>query len=134
VSIYRANVERLRAYSGGVTVYGNLGATGTCSVTGAISTNSTVTATGNIQGAGITATANIQGVDINATGVYKVDGTQVVGNQGTAVADVASADAPAQTAAYVQADVEAIRAVANEAKAQLNTLLARLRAHGLIAT
>lgn len=93
-----------------------------------------LTVTNDISAVGVTASGNIQGVDLNATGVFKVDGTQVVSNQGAAVAAVASADAPAQTAAYVQADVEAIRAVANEAKAQLNTLLARLRAHGLIAT
>lgn len=54
--------------------------------------------------------------DSDVTGVYKVDGVQVVANRGAAVADVtggATIDAEARTA--------------------INALLARLRAHGLIA-
>ena len=48
----------------------------------------------------------------NVTGVYKVDDTQVIGNQGAAVADATGAD---------------------DVVAQLNALLARCRAHGLIS-
>ena len=51
--------------------------------------------------------------DINVTGVYKVDGTQVVGNQGLAVANATST---------------------SDIVAQFNTLLSRVRTHGLIAT
>lgn len=54
--------------------------------------------------------------NVNATGVYQVGGTQVVSARGAAVADAvggATIDAEARTA--------------------INTLLARLRVHGLIA-
>jgi hypothetical protein len=54
-----------------------------------------------------------QSGDLNITGVHKVDGTQVLGPQGAAVADATGA---------------------GDVVAQLNTLLARLRAHGIIAT
>lgn len=65
--------------------------------------------------AGVVAnTTNVAVVgDLNVGGVYKVDGTQVVGNQGAAVADATDAAS---------------------AITQLNALLARLRTHGLIAT
>jgi hypothetical protein len=53
------------------------------------------------------------GTDVDNSGVYKVDGVQVVGNQGAAVADATGA---------------------GDVVAQLNALLARLRTHGLIAT
>lgn len=64
------------------------------------------------------------GLDIKS-GALLVAATQVVGAQGAAVADVASADAT---------DLASVITLANETKAQLNTLLARQRAHGLIAT
>jgi hypothetical protein len=51
--------------------------------------------------------------DVDLSGVLEVDGTQVVGNQGAAVADATDAAS---------------------AITQLNALLARCRAHGLIAT
>jgi hypothetical protein len=51
--------------------------------------------------------------NVDVSGVYKVDGTQVVSNQGAAVADATDAAS---------------------AITQLNAALARLRAHGLIAT
>jgi hypothetical protein len=54
--------------------------------------------------------------------------------QGAAVADVASANAATQTAAYVQADVQSIATLAIDNKAQLNALLASLRAAGVIDT
>jgi hypothetical protein len=69
-------------------------------------------ATGDLIGAGDLA-------DTGAAGVIV---------QGAAVADVASADAATQTAGYVQADVQSIATLANETKAQLNALLASLRA------
>ncbi len=52
--------------------------------------------------------------------------------EAAAVSDVASADAPAQTGSYVQADVEAIRVLANENKQQLNALFAALRTSGVL--
>ena len=54
--------------------------------------------------------------DVGTNGVFRVDGVQVVSNRGAAVADAtggATIDAEARTA--------------------INSLLARLRAHGLIA-
>jgi hypothetical protein len=51
--------------------------------------------------------------NVNTTGVYKVNGTQVMGAQGNPVADATGA---------------------GDVVAQLNTLLARCRAHGWIAT
>jgi len=66
-------------------------------------------------------------VDIAATTGFKVGANYVVKARGTAVTDVAAADAT---------DLATVITLANESKAQLNTLLARLRAatgHGLIA-
>lgn len=65
-------------------------------------------------------------VSLDVTTSYEVGGVKVVGARGAAVADVASADAT---------DLATVIALANETKAQLNTLLARVRAatgHGLI--
>ena len=63
---------------------------------------------------------------IDVTTSYEVGSTKVVGARGAAVANVASADAT---------DLATVITLANETKAQLNLLLARLRAatgHGLI--
>jgi phage baseplate assembly protein V len=54
---------------------------------------------------------------VNTTGVYQVAGIQVVGAQGGAVADPAGGGT-----------------IDAQARAQLSALLARVRAHGLIAT
>lgn len=54
-----------------------------------------------------------------------VNGTQVVGARGSAVADVASADAT---------DLASAISLVNELKAQLNAWLAEARTHGLIPT
>lgn len=64
-------------------------------------------------------------VTYDLTTSLKVAGTKVIGTQGGVVANVASADA---------SDLASAITLANEIKAQLNTLLARQRAHGLIAT
>lgn len=70
----------------------------------------------DISGATV-ATVNSTGFDVvgdlTISGAFKIDGTQVVGNQGAAVADATDAAS---------------------AITQLNALLARCRAHGLIAT
>lgn len=66
-------------------------------------------------------------VDIAVATGFKVGANYVVKARGTAVADVASADA---------IDLATVITLANENKAQLNALLARVRAatgHGLIA-
>jgi hypothetical protein len=63
-------------------------------------------------------------VSLDVTTSYKVAGTKVLGAQGAAVADVASADAT---------DLATALTLVNELKTQVNTLLARQRAHGLIA-
>lgn len=65
-------------------------------------------------------------VDIAVTTGFKVGANYVVKARGAAVADVASADAT---------DLPTVITLANETKAQLNLLLARIRAatgHGLI--
>lgn len=65
-------------------------------------------------------------VSLDATTSYEVAGVKVVGARGAAVADVASADAT---------DLATAITLVNETKAQLNLLLARVRAatgHGLI--
>ena len=51
-----------------------------------------------------------------------------------AVVDVATADAPTQTAAYVQADAQDIADLANDNKTQINALLAALRTAGIVTT
>lgn len=66
-------------------------------------------------------------VSLDVTTSYEVGGTKVIGARGAAVADVASADAT---------DLPTAITLANETKAQLNALLARIRAatgHGLIS-
>ena len=66
-------------------------------------------------------------VSIDVTTSYEVGGVKVIGARGAAVADVASADAT---------DLPTVITLANETKAQLNLLLARVRAatgHGLIS-
>lgn len=45
----------------------------------------------------------------------------------TAIAALATADAPAQGVGYVQADVQAIATLANDLKAKLNAVLAALK-------
>ncbi len=65
------------------------------------------------------------GGDLQCSGVLKIDGTQVVKEQQAAVADVSTADAT---------DLTTVIALANAIKSTLNTVLARKRAHGLIAT
>lgn len=66
--------------------------------------------------------------DLIGSGDLATTGAAGVIAQGAAVADIASADAATQTAGYVQADVQSIATLANETKAQLNALLASLRA------
>jgi hypothetical protein len=67
---------------------------------------------------------DFSGAPINATS-YKVSNTKVVGGQASAIADVSTADATDLTSAI---------ALANANKAKINTILAMLRTHGLIAT
>lgn len=63
-------------------------------------------------------------VTLDLTTSLKIAGVKVIGAQGAAVVNVASADAT---------DLATVITLANETKAQLNALLARVRAHGLIA-
>lgn len=63
--------------------------------------------------------------DLRLRKLLDTNGDQVVGTQGAAVADAASADAT---------DLASAITLVNELKAQLNEALARLRDHGLIAT
>jgi len=56
---------------------------------------------------------------------YKVAGTKVVGGQASAITDVSTADAT---------DLASAIALANANKSKINTILAMLRTHGLIAT
>jgi hypothetical protein len=56
--------------------------------------------------------------DLNVTGHYQVDGTQVVGNQQAAIADLADGGAASD----------------GTCRSKVNDMLAALRAHGLIAT
>jgi hypothetical protein len=99
------------------------------SINGAGGTNISVTG-GPITGSGtltISISATPTFTTVNATTQYNVAGTKVLGAQGAAVADVASADAT---------DLPTVITLANEIKAQFNTWLARARAatgHGLIS-
>lgn len=97
-------------------------------------TSVTITAGTNLTGGGSVTTsgiitlnlsANPSVTTVDASTSYKVGGTKVIGAQGAAVADVASADAT---------DLPTVITLANEIKAQVNTAFARLRAatgHGL---
>lgn len=51
-----------------------------------------------------------------------------------ASADVATANAATQTVSYVQADVQSVATLANDLKASLNDLKAKLRAAGVLDT
>lgn len=63
-------------------------------------------------------------VTLDLTTSIKIAGTKVIGAQGAAVADAASADAT---------DLATAITLVNELKGKVNTLLARVRAHGLIS-
>jgi hypothetical protein len=67
---------------------------------------------------------DFSGIPINATS-YRVLNTKVVGEQASAIADVSTADAT---------DLPSAVALANANKAKINSTLAMLRTHGLIAT
>lgn len=65
------------------------------------------------------------GGDLQCSGVLKIDGTQVVKEQQSAIADVSTADATDLTSAI---------ALANANKSKINSILVMVRTHGLIAT
>jgi hypothetical protein len=83
------------------------------------------------------------GLNLKAGSVFKVNGTQVVGAQGAAVADPAAITSSAGTnaaAAPTQAEFNALVAEFNKVRTDLAAvrtqqvvLLARVRAHGIIA-
>ena len=81
--------------------------------------NGTTVLSNNSLGSGVTASSLTSVgtlISVNTSGVYSVDGTQVVSNQGAAVSDASGG-----------ATIDA------EARAAINALLARVRAHGLIS-
>jgi hypothetical protein len=49
------------------------------------------------------------------------------------IAAIATVDASAQTASYVQADVESIRTLANANKAKINDIIAKLKLANIVA-
>lgn len=55
-----------------------------------------------------------------------------VDRQAATVAAIATADANTQTGAYVQADVQSIRTLANANKAKINEVIAALKAAGIM--
>jgi hypothetical protein len=70
----------------------------------------------------------LNNINLTAGKVYKIDTLQVVGARGAAVADSGAINASSNDAdAAKLSNVQSLRY-------QFNTLLARLRAHGLIAT
>ena len=83
-----------------------------------------------------TATTGAHGVSGTpvGTGNTATTGTAGVVRKTPAVVDVATADAPTQTAAYVQADAQDIADLANDNKTQINALLAALRTAGIVTT
>jgi hypothetical protein len=73
---------------------------------------------------------------LSATDEIYVSGLQVVGAQQPVVADV-SQSIPADgaiSATYEQAEIEQLRDAVAELQTQVNSLLAKLRTHGLVAT
>jgi hypothetical protein len=76
-------------------------------------------------------------IDIaNATGELRINGTKVVAARGAAVADAAAGSGTATSGGYgfvSAAEFNAFITAFNATKDQLNTALARLRSHGLIA-
>merc|ERR1719162_341070 len=113
-------------------INGNTNLAGTTTVS-TITDGTLSCASGTITGAAdVTATGFVQ---CGNTG-FKVSGTKVVGAQGTAVADTSAAIAAdgGISATYAQAEVEALRDAVAELQTQLNSLLAKVRTHGLIAT
>jgi len=71
-----------------------------------------------------------------SSAIISVSGLQVVGARQTAVADASQSipDDGAISASYEQAEVEQLRDAVAELQTQVNSLLAKLRAHGLLAT
>jgi phage baseplate assembly protein V len=90
--------------------------TPSCEMTGDqdVTGNSNIGGDSNVDGdATFGGTVDVED-DVNTSGVYHVDGVQVVGNQGAAVADA----------------ISSVTSCMNT----INAALARMRAHGLIAT
>jgi hypothetical protein len=78
-----------------------------------------------------------QNIDIASGKVLKVAGTQVLTAQGATVADAGAVSGTATNGGYgfvSAAEMNAAITAINVIKNQLNTLLARVRSHGLIAT
>jgi hypothetical protein len=82
----------------------------------------------------IDASRNAAFVNVDASGVYKVDGTQVVSNQQTAIANPTVAPPSGSGTAVASAFAGDAYNCVNELYSKLNSVLAALRAHGLIAT
>lgn len=76
-------------------------------------------------------------MNIGSSKAYKVNGTQVVGAQGAAVTDASAVSGTATSGGYGFTDATEFNSFVsgvNALKDQLNALLSRVRAHGLIAT
>ena len=84
---------------------------------------------------------NTDDIDLVSGKVFKIDGTQVVGAQGATIADLATtwtANPRTATGSITIADgdtptVEELGQYCVELEAKLELVLARLKAHGLIA-
>jgi len=71
------------------------------------------------------------GVTADFTTAYKVNGTQVVGAQGAVISDIS---ASYNFVGFDNIDVGEVTTQMSDLKDKVNTILARLRAHGLIDT
>jgi phage baseplate assembly protein V len=99
----------LQELTGSQTVAGNQTVTGTQTVTGAIAANGGITVTAAGGGAGV--------VTVSGAGQVKINGTKVLGQQQAAIADTSVGGSAADPVA----------------RGAVNSILAAMRTHGLIA-
>ena len=112
------NTENITTNTENIAINADNIADNTTAITNHVNSNSQHGVTGDNVGTGDFAQTSVGGVVLLAA----------------STADIASPDATAAPAAYDQVQIESIVTLVNEAKAQVNDLLASLRASGAINT
>ncbi len=92
----------------------------------------TIDDSNNIAGANNITASNL--VNVASTNGYQVNGTKVLGAQGTAIPDLNSIHDSGDFSGSQTADLSAIASAFQDTDDKIDTILAALRTHGIIAT